>query len=622
MNKILTIACLLATIHSASAQTCSGTPIGGMASASEFISCSTDTLILSVAGASSGAGIHYQWQYSVDSSTWTGIPGATSDTCAFTPAGAYSTIMAVGYTAACPCVATYYYSSYYSPSGYLMSLFQITGYGSSSILDVVDTTAYRNRPYTVTLEQAGTYAGIVGTGDTSYYSYYTYENQIWIDFNDDAVFALSEAVTAVFGTAAATTSFPFSAHIPFSAPVGLHRMRVRNVYTSVYGFLSPELDPCKIYDSTGASYKYYYSGTTRDYGADIILLPPCSGSPVAGIAMSSSAILCSADTLTLNLSDDSLASGLSYQWYYSTDSSSWSELLGATTRLYQLTPTGTYFYHCKVTCGAGGGSAISEAIKVAITATCPCIPEYKNGYLPSYLLTYFSLTGYSGAFIHDSGAYPATGYEDRTGAFAPVLLQQGATYYGYVYTEGFYYYENQIWIDFNDDGSLTAAESVTDVFGGRGSAFTFTLRVPHSAGTGYHLMRLRNAYTNTPSISSAMDPCNDNDASLGYHIYYLNGSTWDYAVQVVKGSSAGVPAVTNSAITYYPNPVSDFFTINTDGATYNMEVVNSVGQQMITRTFNGASNVVNVSTLPTGVYYLKLTSNDGGAVSTEKFVKE
>ena len=61
---------------------CSGTPTGGTTNATvtNVTSCTANTTVLSLTGASSGCGITYQWQSSPNGSTWTNISGATSST--------------------------------------------------------------------------------------------------------------------------------------------------------------------------------------------------------------------------------------------------------------------------------------------------------------------------------------------------------------------------------------------------------------------------------------------------------------------------------------------------------------------------------------------------------------
>jgi len=84
----------------------------------------------------------------------------------------------------------------------------------------------------------------------------------------------------------------------------------------------------------------------------------------------------------------------------------------------------------------------------------------------------------------------------------------------------------------------------------------------------------------------------------------------------------------NAAITYtfYPNPVTDKLEITTDNASglnVNIDILNGQGQAVVKRKINGAAQTVqlNVSSLSTGVYFMRITSTDG-SVYMQKFVKQ
>jgi len=84
----------------------------------------------------------------------------------------------------------------------------------------------------------------------------------------------------------------------------------------------------------------------------------------------------------------------------------------------------------------------------------------------------------------------------------------------------------------------------------------------------------------------------------------------------------------NAAITYtfYPNPVTDKLEITTDNASglnVNIDILNGQGQAVVKRKINGAAQTaqLNVSSLSTGVYFMRITSTDGN-VYMQKFVKQ
>jgi trimeric autotransporter adhesin len=84
----------------------------------------------------------------------------------------------------------------------------------------------------------------------------------------------------------------------------------------------------------------------------------CSGAPVAGVAGVSSSVICSGDSVTLGLTGYSSDSGISLQWQYSSDSSSWTDISGAPDAAYSYAPDAAYYFRCAVTCSHGGTAMI------------------------------------------------------------------------------------------------------------------------------------------------------------------------------------------------------------------------------------------------------------------------
>jgi len=627
--------------------TCSGAPVAGTAFANTGMGCSTSIVTLNDTGYTILTGIGFQWQSSTDGSTWTNIDSATSASYTFTPSGAFyyqcvvsciatgdvtpSNTVWVGYESSCPCTPEYYYTHYYPGYGYgayyAMSSFNLTGYSGSNISDApgASPTGYWDRTVAVpavNLEQAYSYSGSLFIN----IYYYYFEGQIWVDFNDDGTFESSEAVTDVFGSLYTyTDSDNFTVSIPETAATGTHRMRVRNALT-YSGTLSPEMDPCSFYDGTD----YYYFGNTYDYLANIVALPTCSGAPVAGIASESTGMACSASTLTLDVTGYTLATGITFQWQSSIDSITWTNIDSATTASYSFTPSGASYYQCAVSCTATGDVSYSNILWVGYESSCPCIPEY---YYPSvyawaysidYSMSAFYLTGFDGSNISDAPGASSTGYWDRTAAVAPVYLRQADSYAAYLYTTtSYYYYEGQAWIDFNDDGTFSVSEAVTDVFG---SLYTFTdssnfsVSISDSAAIGIHRMRIRNAMVWSGTLSLAMDPCLYYDATD----YYYTGNTFDYLAHIISASDSTirkanpattVPTINASGITVYPNPSEATVNIRVSAENHDVYVVimdingQVVQKRMITDN-NGEPIQFDLSSVARGVYLIEVKADN------------
>ncbi len=100
-------------------------------------------------------------------------------------------------------------------------------------------------------------------------------------------------------------------------------------------------------------------------GTMFVWVPPvsCSGTPTAGITISTDSSVCSAAPFTLSLSGATVASGLTYQWQSSTNNSTWNNIPSATSSQYTNTQTSATYYRCTVSCGSSSANSISIQVK-------------------------------------------------------------------------------------------------------------------------------------------------------------------------------------------------------------------------------------------------------------------
>ena len=573
------------TVNILAAPTCTGTPTAGTATSSATLACPSTSFTLSSTGLTVAAGLTYQWQSSASATgPWTDIAGATSNTysdiitaptyyqlvvnCPASTTTSTSTSVFVNYYGFCYCVPSYS-NSPASPSYEGIDIFNLTGYSGSSISDggtlPQPTNGYDDRTaISVDLQQGGSYSGDISYHDT----WNAYESQVWIDFNNDGVFDISEEVTSPIYSAPYSSFDAYTMNIPITAAVGTHRMRVR--YSVMYygSATSTDMDPCASSDASGNTYTY---GMTRDYTANIIAAPACTGTPSAGTATSTAILACPSTAFTLSATGASIASGLTYQWQSSASASGpFVDIAGATSLTYSNTESAPTYYQLVINCPASGLSGTSSVVFVNYLGYCYCTPSYTYSPATSYGLDVVSLTGYAGSILNDAGpaTIPSNGYEDMT-AVPAVDLQQGGVYSGTLsYSSGGYEYENQIWIDFNDDGVFAVSEEVTPVIGtGLCSTYVtsdgYTLTIPMTAAAGLHRMRVRNAYTYSCGLSGDMDPCNSYDASYTY--YY--GMTRDYMANIIAlPPCSGTPVAGTTVATPTSGGASIPFTVSLSGA--------------------------------------------------------
>ncbi|MES2703711.1 MAG: Ig-like domain-containing protein [Bacteroidota bacterium] len=652
---------------------CTGTPVVGNISSNPGSACASESVTLSAPDIALAGGLTFQWQVSADTTTWSNISGATNlthtmslsasayyrlvVTCSGSGITTTTNALRVVYTTGCYCTPSYYYGA--PASTYQMLNFSLTGYSGSSLNDngplVVPAGGYENRTtMTINLRQNDSYSGSM----TYTNSYYYYMTQVWIDYNDDGVFSNSETVTPIFGNncSVPSASTTFTMNVPHTATLGLHRMRVRQTMTYTCS-LPAYLDPC----ATGDGINAYYYGMTRDYMANIAPMPDCSGTPVAGVAVTSTGAACSSTPFTLTVTGATLATGLTYQWQTSTDTTTWSNITGATTENYTTSASATAYYRRVVTCGFSGASAASTNVGVFYTSACACTPTYYYGASAhTYQTANFSLTGHGGSNINDNG--PATvvsgGYQNRTGI--SIDLKQGGAYAGSeTYTHSYYYYITQVWIDYNDNATFETSEIVTPVFGLDCSApyasSSFNMNIQADAAPGTHLMRVRQAMTYNCTTLPVMEPCNTGD---GLNAYYY-GMTRDYMANILPCTSAPTAGTISGTAAFCQGTTSNFSvmpvggtwsssntalaTVGTSGivtgvaagsATISYTVSNSCGTTSSTRiatinplpeagTITGPDSVIVGSTVtftsPTGDAGGVWTSSNPAIASTDSF---
>lgn len=92
----------------------------------------------------------------------------------------------------------------------------------------------------------------------------------------------------------------------------------------------------------------------------------------------------------------------------------------------------------------------------------------------------------------------------------------------------------------------------------------------------------------------------------------LDDIRWEPALSVDKFK--------NSALVYYPNPVTDMLNLSNEKNISSIEVFNMLGQKVIAATIDKTVVQVDMSELPTGTYMVKVATEDG--TDTIKVIKK
>lgn len=511
---------------------CVGTPNNGFAISSNTLVCANTSFNLGLTNGTLATGLTYQWQSSPNGTIWTNlgssqgqhlysVPSITATTyyqcvttCSASALSATSTPIVINLN---PLINCYCLPSYaldctadkISDFSIANVIFQpsncdLNGYSdsTSSAFTVINLTAGNTYSLQANIANSGN-GGNMAAG-------------AWIDFNQNATFEPSEFIYLGFG---GTQIYSNTFNVPITVPSASVRMRIK--LDATYADASTQLDPC--INNNGNFY-----GQILDYKVNLTAAPACSGTPNAGNATSTATAVCQNQSFTLDLTNNSVASSISYQWQSSTDNVIWSNLgVVQNTIPYSIsTQSVTTYYRCITTCTISALSGTSTPIMVtqnAVTA-CYCTPQSVSCSIGGITTVLFET-------LNDAPVCNGTtGYTDNS-TLTPVPLNANQSYTisldinsqsgtGYV----------GLWIDYNQDGIFDANE-YTHAGSTNIGNLTPTINVPFTAigGTTRMRLRLESSWGYTPTLF----PCTNSNS---------DGQVIDYNVVITPVSPcAGAP---------------------------------------------------------------------------------
>ena len=599
---------------------CSGTPTAGTASSSLSSVCAGIPFDLTLTGYTSNAsGITLQWQSASSlGGSYTNIAGATSATysASQTTTTYYKCLVSCsGGTAVASNIVTVTINApnacYCTP---------LSG-GTSCITNVTigslnrNSTACENSPSyytsvpvgtaTTTIIQGTTYPISVtnGTGTAAIIS-------VWIDYNQNGTFESSEWNQVSINATASSTS-TVNIVVPSNATLGQTAMRVRS---RAVGSSNGATDACTD----------FFSGETEDYVVTIGAGTACTGTPVTGTASSSVSSVCASIPVVLTLTGYTNASGITFQWQSSaTTGGTYTNIVGATTSVYTTTQSATTYYQCIVSC-TGGSSATSNVVTVLNTPFIDCYCQSAATSIKDEEIANVTL-----GTLNNSSTCSQTGgtgsllskYSNYTTSVAAANLAMGGTINFSVQidtcspTSLTILYSNaiKIYVDYNQNGSFADTLEmvyVSDTAKGP-QTITGNFVVPSGLTNGSTRMRIVCVET---TIASTI-------ASCGTYAY---GETEDYLVNITGGVDPNVGVEENSMfnnVSIYPNPSTGLFNIvanNVKAQTITVQVLDLQGKVVYTASDRSASSsynkALNLEVLAKGLYYIKLTSENGSKV--------
>jgi len=106
---------------------------------------------------------------------------------------------------------------------------------------------------------------------------------------------------------------------------------------------------------------------------------------------------------------------------------------------------------------------------------------------------------------------------------------------------------------------------------------------------------------------------------IGWHAYSNAGSFYIALDDIALDISQGISSVDADQISLYPNPASDLLYIQTRNPVLSVTFYNAMGQQVLELPVNADNNQVDVSSLPNGLYMLKVIC-DQSTYSTQVII--
>ena len=397
----------------------------------------------------------------------------------------------------------------------------------------------------------------------------------------------------------------------------------------LYTYVLPSNAANTVIRFQGRSYQY-----VNDIGLDYVrVLPPCSGTPVAGTVVPVSP--CSGQNFTLKTQNTSPSAGLTYQWQKCTQTTAipapakgsgcWTNITGATTAQYTTSQTANTWYRVIVSCsntGGGKDTTVGYFAQIAPFYQCYCqsSPFYPNSSGAYYYGNIGNVTlktvPAQAVILNNGTGTPIQNNLTSTNSYTPFYnltptpLYRDSTYRASVQQISYYTAYSAgvaVWIDYNQDGQFdpiaervysgTTSPSTVPNYNAQGN---FT--IPSNAKVGVTGMRVSlNDYYGTNTIPP---PC-------GAINQYGYGEVEDYLVEIRFPPCNGAPGAgiayasdTSACSGYYVTVADTTYQKNRYGIvrTWQQSTNNGASWQNVT---NG-QNVDSVSALVTSATWYRL----------------
>ncbi len=486
---------------------CTGVPSPGNTVASNSFVCTGSGSNLSVTNPPAGTGVSYQWQTANDVS---GVPGTfTNITVGTSPTYTYNATVAT--TVWFRCVVTCSGNAVNSnPVQIISSVCESVNISNGSYTTCAARFYDNGGPggSNVNTDAAGNYTNNQSLTYTVYPS--TAGAKLRVIFNSFSVETCCDNLKIYDGNSTAAL--------------------LLGTYTSSPGTITSTASDGSltfVFTSDGSVNKSGWDATFSCF-----IPPPCAGVPNGGVAATAPSTGPVGTLLTLNVTNLSVVTGLTYQWQSSVDGITWTDIPSAATIPFTVNAQGvagvisTLYYRLKVTCTNSNQIAYSTVTSF-ITANY-CIPSSTT--TSSGFINKVSFMGTLND-VNNTSTYSSTGYQDFTGLADRARQAQGEGINLYVQSDISVYMNG--WADWNNDGVFASTEKIFTTGTVLTSTSTFGFVIPVSTPPGNYRVRIR---TNT--VSSTHDAC----------ILLSDGETEDYLITVMATCATNIINVTPGSV--------------------------------------------------------------------------
>jgi hypothetical protein len=440
---------------------------------------------------------------------------------------------------------------------------------------------------------------------------FTYNTNIWIDFNDNFNFEPSELVFFGESLAPNPTTQNTSFILPITVPVGLHRLRI----VSTDDLQTPS-NPCYIGDW----------GQVIDLKVNVLLAPACvppTASTVSNITPT---------TATLNWVSTATLFNLEFGAAGFTQGNGvvTAGITGLTTNITGLASQSLYNYYLQTNCGSNGLSTWAGPFTfrtLCASFNIPFVQDFST-FLPLCWKTANAGTLASGPSATVSTFWAADGFLNvgTTGATRVNIFSNSFsnnkvdwmitpdlnTVAGSAYT-----------FSFNYGATVWLGTDLTPM----GSDDYIKIAMSIDLGVTWTEIHTFNAASNVTNLSQTFSTATTATTSQVRFAFIASDGTvtdtadYDFFIDnVAFDVTLSNTDFDTNTFTAYPNPVKDVLNVSFEQNISDVTVYNLLGQQVAFKKMNADKGQIDMSNLASGTYLVRV--NTENAVKTIKVIKQ